>query len=56
MENIEKGKLISSGKAKSLYESSNPDYYFMHYRDDTSAFDGVKKAVSYTHLTLPTKA
>lgn len=43
MENIEKGKLISSGKAKSLYESSNPDYYFMHYRDDTSAFDGVKK-------------
>ena len=43
MEDIEKGKLISSGKAKSLYESSNPDYYFMHYRDDTSAFDGVKK-------------
>ena len=43
MENIEKGKLISSGKAKSLYESSNPDYYYMHYRDDTSAFDGVKK-------------
>ena len=42
MEDIEKGKLISSGKAKSLYESSNPDYYFMHYRDDTSAFDGVK--------------
>jgi len=43
MENIEKGKLISSGKAKSLYASSNPDYCFMHYRDDTSAFDGVKK-------------
>ena len=43
MEDIEKGKLISSGKAKSLYETSNPDYYFMHYRDDTSAFDGVKK-------------
>ena len=43
MEDIKKGKLISSGKAKSLYESSNPDYYFMHYRDDTSAFDGVKK-------------
>ena len=46
MENIEKGKLISSGKAKSLYESSNPDYYFMHYRDDTSAFDGVKHLCS----------
>lgn len=43
MMKVEKGKLINSGKAKSLYESSNPDFYIMHYRDDTSAFDGVKK-------------
>ena len=43
MEDIKKEKLINSGKAKSLYESSHPDYYLMHYRDDTSAFDGVKK-------------
>ena len=43
MVNVEKGKLINSGKAKSLYESSDPDFYIMHYRDDTSAFDGVKK-------------
>ena len=43
MVKLEKGKLINSGKAKSLYESSNPDFYIMHYRDDTSAFDGVKK-------------
>tara|TARA_B100001013_G_scaffold91201_1_gene50768 strand:+ start:134 stop:850 length:717 start_codon:yes stop_codon:yes gene_type:complete len=43
MAKLEKGKLINSGKAKSLYESSNPDFYIMHYRDDTSAFDGVKK-------------
>ena len=43
MVNVEKGKLINSGKAKSLYESSDPDFYIMHYRDDTSAFDGEKK-------------
>ena len=43
MEKVEKGELINSGKAKSLYKSSDPDFYIMHYRDDTSAFDGVKK-------------
>ena len=42
MENIEKGELITTGKAKSLYESSELDYLIMHYRDDTSAFDGKK--------------
>ena len=42
MENIEKGDLITTGKAKSLYTSSKEDYLVMHYRDDTSAFDGKK--------------
>ena len=42
MENIEKGELITTGKAKSLYTSSKEDYLVMHYRDDTSAFDGKK--------------
>tara|TARA_B100001123_G_C15296364_1_gene1019363 strand:- start:620 stop:1327 length:708 start_codon:yes stop_codon:yes gene_type:complete len=40
---MKKGKLINSGKAKSLFESSDPNYLVMHYRDDTSAFDGGKK-------------
>ena len=39
---IEKGELITTGKAKSLYESNESDYLIMHYRDDTSAFDGKK--------------
>ena len=43
MEKVEKGELINTGKAKSLYKSSDPDFYIMHYRDDTSAFDGVKE-------------
>ena len=42
MENIKKGELITTGKAKSLYESNESDFLIMHYRDDTSAFDGKK--------------
>ena len=42
MENIEKAELLTTGKAKSLYESNESDYLIMHYRDDTSAFDGKK--------------
>ena len=42
MENKENGDLITTGKAKSLYSSNEEDYLIMHYRDDTSAFDGKK--------------
>ena len=40
---IEKLNLISEGKAKSLYETSEESELLMVYRDDTSAFDGKKK-------------
>ncbi len=40
---IEKLNLISEGKAKSLYETSETSELLMVYRDDTSAFDGKKK-------------
>ena len=40
---IEKGNLISEGKAKSLYETQDQKELLMVYRDDTSAFDGKKK-------------
>ena len=43
MKNLKKGELVNSGKAKSLYKTSNPDLYIMHYSDNASAFDGVKK-------------
>ena len=39
----EKQSLISEGKAKSLFETSNENKLLMVYRDDTSAFDGKKK-------------
>jgi phosphoribosylaminoimidazole-succinocarboxamide synthase len=36
---MNKGNLITTGKAKSLYETDNADHLILHYRDDTSAFD-----------------
>lgn len=31
---------LYSGKAKSVYKTDDPDKYILHFRDDTSAFDG----------------
>ncbi|MDF3054455.1 MAG: purC [Gammaproteobacteria bacterium] len=43
IEDLEKKALRYTGKAKSLYDSTHPDYLIMEFRDDTSAFDGIKK-------------
>jgi phosphoribosylaminoimidazole-succinocarboxamide synthase len=40
----EKKSLLYSGKAKSLYTTIDPNFLVMEFRDDTSAFDGVKTA------------
>lgn len=39
---MEKKKELYHGKAKSVYETDDPDHYIMLFRDDTSAFDGKK--------------
>ena len=39
---MEKISQITSGKAKSLYTTNEPDHLIMEFRDDTSAFDGKK--------------
>lgn len=41
---LHKQKLLYTGKAKSLYETDNADYLIMEFRDDATAFNGVKKA------------
>ena len=38
----EKKEILTTGKAKSLYTTSDPTKLIMEYRDDTSAFDGKK--------------
>lgn len=39
----ETGKLIYSGKAKSVYETENPNQVLIKFRDDITAGDGEKK-------------
>jgi len=39
---MQKGEEIFSGKAKSVYSTDDPELFIMHFRDDTSAFDGIK--------------
>ncbi|WP_369602468.1 phosphoribosylaminoimidazolesuccinocarboxamide synthase [Hahella sp. SMD15-11] len=41
---MQKGKELYRGKAKSVYETDDPNLFIMEYRNDTSAFDGAKKA------------
>ena len=36
--------LLYAGKAKSVYATSQPDTLCLEFRDDTTAFDGLKKA------------
>ena len=39
---LTKGEQLYAGKAKSVYLTNDPDRLILHYRNDTSAFDGVK--------------
>jgi phosphoribosylaminoimidazole-succinocarboxamide synthase len=41
---MEKRQEIYRGKAKTVFATDDPNYLVMHYRDDVSAFDGVKLA------------
>ena len=41
---MEKRNELYRGKAKTVYATDDPNLLVMHYRDDVSAFDGVKVA------------
>jgi phosphoribosylaminoimidazole-succinocarboxamide synthase len=41
---MEKRQELYRGKAKTVYATDDPNLLVMHYRDDTSAFDGAKLA------------
>lgn len=40
---VEKRQLLYEGKAKKIYQTDNPDYLWVEYKDDATAFDGKKK-------------
>ena len=39
---IKKLNQIYEGKAKKVYATDNPDYYIVEYKDDATAFNGLK--------------
>jgi phosphoribosylaminoimidazole-succinocarboxamide synthase len=39
---MKRGQLLYSGKAKSVYSTDDADKLILHFRNDTSAFDGEK--------------
>jgi len=41
---MDKRQELYKGKAKTVYATDDPNFLVMHYRDDVSAFDGVKLA------------
>ncbi|MBF4694609.1 phosphoribosylaminoimidazolesuccinocarboxamide synthase [Fusibacter ferrireducens] len=40
---MEKLEMLYEGKAKKVYKTENADYYIVEYKDDATAFNGVKK-------------
>lgn len=42
MKNLTKNEMIYKGKAKTLYKTSDPKLLITEFRDDTTAFDGIK--------------
>lgn len=38
-------KLIFDGKEKQIFDTENPDEVLIHFKDDTTAYDGLKRAV-----------
>ncbi len=40
---MEKGELLYEGKAKKVYKTENPDLLIVDYKDDATAFNGLKK-------------
>lgn len=40
---MEKGNLLYRGKAKSVYETDNPDYCIIEFRNDLTAGNGLRK-------------
>ncbi len=43
MENIEKKEQLYEGKAKKVFATNDPDLVIVDYKDDATAFNGIKK-------------
>jgi len=45
MRNMPAGELLYEGKAKQIYSTANEKEFLMKYKDDATAFDGLKKGI-----------
>lgn len=43
MQDIQRGEQLYEGKAKKVYATNDPQYYIVSYKDDATAFNGMKK-------------
>ena len=44
---MEKREQLYEGKAKKVFATSDPDYVIVDYKDDATAFNGLKKGTMY---------
>ena len=42
MSNLKKLEQIYEGKAKKVFKTDSPDFYIVEYKDDATAFNGLK--------------
>lgn len=42
MSNVKKLEQVYEGKAKKVFKTDSPDYYIVEYKDDATAFNGLK--------------
>lgn len=40
---VKRGELIYEGKAKKVYKTDDPNVYYVYFKDDATAFNGLKK-------------
>lgn len=43
MTRVDRGEFLYEGKAKKIYRTGDPDLYLVEFKDDATAFDGLKK-------------
>lgn len=55
MENIVKTEQLYEGKAKKVFATNDPDLVIVDYKDDATAFNGEKKALSLARVLSITK-
>ena len=51
---MKKCEMLYEGKAKKVYTTEDPDVLIVDYKDDATAFNGLKKGRAQSTTALPT--